>query len=94
MQHRYERNIDPRIGKVNVCLFCSEPFRHPNHLLADIRRSSVDSIIPGNTSVANWWNVLAVLGAATDYIGTHDYSAYELLYAHIESFPLTLGKTV
>jgi hypothetical protein len=30
--HRYERNIDPAIGKVNVCLFCSEAFNHPNHI--------------------------------------------------------------
>ena len=41
MQHRYERNIDPRIGKVNVCLFCSEPFRHPNHIGAPIDVSQV-----------------------------------------------------
>ena len=30
--HRYERNVNPSIGKVNVCLFCSEPFQHPNHI--------------------------------------------------------------
>jgi hypothetical protein len=31
-QHRYERNVNPAIGKVNVCLFCSEQYRHPNHI--------------------------------------------------------------
>jgi hypothetical protein len=30
--HRYEPNVDPAIGKVNVCLFCSEVFNHPNHI--------------------------------------------------------------
>ena len=30
--HRYERNVNRSIGKVNVCLFCSEPFTHPNHI--------------------------------------------------------------
>lgn len=30
--HRYERNVNPSIGKLNVCLFCSEPFQHPNHI--------------------------------------------------------------
>jgi hypothetical protein len=30
--HRYERNVSPAIGKVNVCLFCSEQANHPNHI--------------------------------------------------------------
>ena len=30
--HRYDRNVNPAIGKLNVCLFCSEEFNHPNHI--------------------------------------------------------------
>lgn len=41
MAHRFERNIDPRIGKVNVCLFCSESFRHPNHTIESVNAVAV-----------------------------------------------------
>ena len=54
------------------------------------RQSSVDKVIAGDMSTANWCNVLEVLDAAADYIGTYDVDAYELLCAHIEVFPLKL----
>ena len=58
-----------------------------------MRQSSIDAIIAGSVSVANWCAVLGALDAAADYIGAHDGLAYELLCEHIESLPLTLEST-
>ena len=54
------------------------------------KQSSVDKVIAGDTSTANWCNVLGVLDAAADYLGAYDREAYDLICAHIESFPLKL----